>query len=139
VTEIMINGPERIYIEKGGRLQMTGSTFRDHEHLMQLVQRIIAPLGRRLDASRPYVDARLAGGSRLHAIIQPIALDGPVVTISGFAGGRVTASDLVSLESLSEEMGGYLAAEVRRGANIVVSGGNSSGKTTMLNVLSAFI
>lgn len=139
VTEIMINGPERIYIEKGGRLQMTGSTFRDHEHLMQLVQRIIAPLGRRLDASRPYVDARLADGSRLHAIIQPIALDGPVVTIRRFAVERLTADDLVALESLTEEMVRYLASEVGRGANILVSGGTSSGKTTMLNVLSAFI
>src|SRR5690606_29429325 len=120
VTEIMINGPERIYIEKGGRLQMTGSTFRDHEHLMQLVQRIIAPLGRRLDASRPYVDARLADGSRLHAIIQPIALDGPVVTIRRFAVERLTADDLVALESLTEEMVRYLASEVRRGANILV-------------------
>lgn len=139
VTEIMINGPGRIYIEKAGRLQMTGSTFRDDEHLMQLVQRIIAPLGRRLDASMPYVDARLADGSRLHAIIQPIALDGPVVTIRRFAVERLTAADLVGLESLTQQMVGFLESEVRRGANILISGGTSSGKTTMLNVLSAFI
>lgn len=139
ITEIMINGPACIYIERAGRLEPTDTVFRDSEHLMQLVQRIIAPLGRRLDASQPYVDARLPDGSRLHAIIAPVALEGPVVTIRRFATHRLQAADLVGRQALSQEMMTFLQGEIARGANLLVSGGTSSGKTTMLNALSAFI
>jgi pilus assembly protein CpaF len=139
VSEIMINGPKCIYIEREGRLQRSDKTFVDNGHVMRIIDKVIAPLGRRLDEASPMVDARLPDGSRVNAIIPPLALAGPCVTIRKFSRDPFTAEDLVSFGSMTEKMRTFLNACVKARLNVLVSGGTGSGKTTTLNVLSSFI
>ncbi len=139
VTEIMINGPKHIFIERLGKLHLTKVQFHDNAHLMNIIDRIIAPLGRRLDESSPLVDARLADGSRVNVIIPPLALNGPCMTIRKFTKNPLTIENLIGFGSLSEDMAGFLRACVAARLNIVVAGGTGSGKTTTLNVLSSFV
>lgn len=139
VTEIMVNGPEQVYVERGGKLYSSDVRFDDNDHVMRIVDRIVSPLGRRIDESSPYVDARLPDGSRVNAIIPPISLVGPVVTIRKFARTPLTISDLIRNGSMNEQMAEFLRACVLARLNLVVSGGTGSGKTTLLNVLSSFI
>ncbi|MEX0709724.1 MAG: CpaF family protein [Chloroflexota bacterium] len=139
VTEVMVNGPQQVYIEREGKLEMTNVTFQNDEHVMKIVQRIIAPIGRRIDESSPMVDARLADGSRVNAIIPPLSLVGPVLTIRKFAATPFTVEDLIRFGTATTEMFEFLEACVKARLNIFVSGGTGSGKTTMLNILSSFI
>ncbi|MDI6709516.1 MAG: CpaF family protein [Thermoanaerobacterales bacterium] len=139
VNEVMVNGPHRVYVERKGRLELTSVEFRDNEHILHIIEKIVTPLGRRIDESMPMVDARLPDGSRVNAIIPPLALDGPTLTIRKFARERLRIEDLVRLGTLNQEMARFLEACVRARLNIVVSGGTGSGKTTTLNVLSSFI
>ncbi len=139
ISEIMVNGPKQIYIEKRGKLIKSDVVFNNDEHVLRIIDRIVAPLGRRIDESSPMVDARLPDGSRVNAIIRPLSLVGPVVTIRKFRKESLTVADLVRFGSLTEEMGEFLSACVRARLNIVVAGGTGSGKTTTLNILSSFI
>jgi len=139
VTEVMVNGPFQIYVERHGRLELTDKRFRDNTHVMQIIERIVAPLGRRVDEKSPMVDARLSDGSRVNAIIPPLALKGPTVTIRKFSKDPFTMTDLVNFGTLSNECAQFLKAAVEGRLNIVISGGTASGKTTTLNVLSSFI
>ena len=139
ITEVMVNGPRQIYIERSGRLERVDVTFGNDEHVMRIVDRIISPLGRRIDESSPMVDARLADGSRVNAIISPLSLVGPVVTIRKFSAHPFTVEDLVRFGTATPEMFDFLKACVEARLNIFVSGGTGSGKTTTLNVLSSFI
>jgi pilus assembly protein CpaF len=139
ISEIMVNGPHQIYIEQKGRLTLTDVKFLNESHVLRIIERIIAPLGRRIDESSPMVDARLADGSRVNAIIRPLSLVGPAVTIRKFKEETLTVKDLVKFGSISEQMGDFLQACVEARLNIVVSGGTGSGKTTLLNILSNFI
>lgn len=139
VNEIMVNGPRSVFVEQNGRLFRTDVRFRDDEHVMRVVERIVSPLGRRVDESQPYVDARLPDGSRVNVIIPPLSLIGPVITIRKFSKRPLTPDDLVRLGTLSAPVVDFLRACVEVRLNIVVSGGTGSGKTTLLNVLSGFI
>jgi len=139
ITEIMVNGPSQIYVEKKGLLEKTGVQFMDDQQLRTVIERVLAPIGRRIDESQPYVDGRLLDGSRVNAIIPPLSLVGPVLTIRKFSKRKLTVDDLVRLGSLSQEAADFLGACVRARKNIVVSGGTGSGKTTLLNILSNFI
>ncbi|RRR65812.1 MAG: CpaF family protein [Candidatus Viridilinea halotolerans] len=139
VSEIMINGPKRIYVEKKGKLICSDVTFDGDEHVLRIIDRIVAPLGRRVDESSPMVDARLPDGSRVNAIIRPLALNGPTVTIRKFRKDKLEVSDLVRFGSMSQEMADFLSACVLARTNVVVAGGTGSGKTTLLNILSSFI
>lgn len=139
INEVMVNGPHQVYVERNGRLEKTGVDFRDDEHVMHIIEKIVIPLGRRIDESSPMVDARLPDGSRVNAIIPPLALDGPTITIRKFARERLTMDDLVRMGTLSPEMARLLETCVRARLNTVVSGGTGSGKTTTLNILSYFI
>jgi pilus assembly protein CpaF len=139
LTEVMVNGPQQVYIEREGKLELTNVTFQNDEHVMKIIQRIIAPIGRRVDESSPMVDARLADGSRVNAIIPPLSLVGPVITIRKFAATPYTVDDLVRFGTATPEMFEFLEACVKARLNIFVSGGTGSGKTTMLNILSSFI
>lgn len=139
VSEIMVNGPLQIYAERKGKLQLTPIQFRDNEHVMNIIEKIVAPLGRRIDESSPMVDARLPDGSRVNAIVPPLALNGPTVTIRKFAKDPLKITDLVRFGTLTEEMAIFIDACVKARLNIFVSGGTGSGKTTTLNVLSSFI
>ncbi len=139
VSEIMVSGTERIYVERRGVLQQTMSRFETDDQIRQVIVRIAASVGRRIDESSPMVDARLADGSRVNAVIPPLAVDGPVLTIRKFSADTLTAEDLVAYGSLTEEAVGLLTAAVKGRLNIVVSGGTGSGKTTFLNMLSSFI
>lgn len=139
VTEIMINGPKHIFVERLGKLHLTKVQFHDDMHLMNIIERIIAPLGRRIDESSPLVDARLEDGSRVNIIIPPLSLIGPCVTIRKFTKEPLSVENLIGFGSLSETMAGFLRACIAARLNIVVSGGTGSGKTTTLNVLSSFI
>ncbi|MBN1178291.1 MAG: CpaF family protein [Anaerolineae bacterium] len=139
ISEIMVNGPKSIYVEKSGRLTRVRSTFESDEHLMRIIERIVAPLGRRIDESVPYVDARLQDGSRVNAIIPPLSLVGPVLTIRKFFKVPLTPEKLVEYGSVSAEGMEFLKACVKGKLNIIVSGGTGTGKTTFLNVLSGFI
>jgi pilus assembly protein CpaF len=139
ITEVMVNGPQQVYIEREGRLELTNVTFQNDEHVMKIIQRIIAPIGRRVDESSPMVDARLADGSRVNAIIPPLSLVGPVVTIRKFSATPFTVEDLIRFGTSTPEMFEFLEACVKARLNIFVSGGTGSGKTTMLNILSSFI
>lgn len=139
ISEIMVNGPKKVYVEKRGKIQLTDVTFVDEQHVLRVIDRIVAPLGRRIDESSPMVDARLPDGSRVNAVIRPIALCGPTLSIRKFRKEGITIEDLIRFGSLTREMAEFLAACVRASLNIVVSGGTGSGKTTMLNVLSSFI
>ncbi len=139
VTEIMVNGPNLVYVERNGKLQETDIRFRDNEDLMRIIDRIVAPLGRRVDESSPMVDARLPDGSRVNIIIPPLALNGPCMSIRKFSRTTLGMEDLIRLGALSQPMAEFLRACVLARCNIVVSGGTSSGKTTFLNVLSSFL
>jgi len=139
ITEVMVNGPQQVYIEREGMLELTNVTFQNDEHVHKVIQRIIAPIGRRIDESSPMVDARLADGSRVNAIIPPLSLVGPVVTIRKFSATPFTVDDLVRFGTATPEMFEFLEACVKARLNIFVSGGTGSGKTTMLNILSSFI
>jgi pilus assembly protein CpaF len=139
ITELMVNGPQQVYIEREGKLELTNVTFQNDEHVMKIIQRIIAPIGRRVDESSPMVDARLADGSRVNAIIPPLSLVGPVITIRKFSATPFTVDDLVRFGTATPEMFEFLEACVKARLNIFVSGGTGSGKTTMLNILSSFI
>ena len=139
ITEVMINGPKKIFVERKGKLQLTNVQFHDDAHLMTIIERIVSPLGRRVDESSPLVDARLADGSRVNAIVPPLSLIGPCVTIRKFTKNPLSIDNLVGFGTLSEEMAEFLEACVKARLNIMVSGGTGSGKTTTLNVLSSFI
>ncbi len=139
VTEVMVNGPNRIFVERAGKLFETGAKFFDDRHLITIIQRIVEPLGRHVDEASPMVDARLPDGSRVNAIIPPLALDGSSVTIRKFAKYKLTTDDLVKFGSMTKDIALFLEEAVRARQNIVVSGGTGSGKTTLLNVLSQFI
>ena len=139
LTEVMVNGPQQVYIEREGKLELTNVTFQNDEHVMKIIQRIIAPIGRRVDESSPMVDARLADGSRVNAIIPPLSLVGPVITIRKFSATPYTVDDLVRFGTATPEMFEFLEACVKARLNIFVAGGTGSGKTTMLNILSSFI
>jgi len=139
VTEIMVNGAKNIYVERRGKLQKVPLSFENNEHVMRIIERIVAPLGRRIDESSPYVDARLPDGSRVNAIIPPISLVGPVLTIRKFSRTPISVDQLVQFGSITPEALTFLDACVKARLNIVISGGTGSGKTTLLNVLSSFI
>ncbi|MCA0983412.1 CpaF family protein [Halobacillus yeomjeoni] len=139
VSEVMVNGPDHVYCEQNGKLKLTRITFRDDEHVMSIIEKIVSPLGRRIDESSPMVDARLPDGSRVNAIIPPLALNGPTLTIRKFSKDPFTVENLVEFGTLSEEMAVFIEACVKARLNIFVSGGTGSGKTTTLNVLSNFI
>jgi len=139
VTEIMVNGPQHIYVEKKGKIFITGEHFLSNEQLMTVIDRIVSPIGRRVDESSPIVDARLADGSRVNAIIAPLSLVGPVLTIRKFAQKKLTVEDLIGFGALNAQMADFLRVCVQLRKNIIVSGGTGSGKTTLLNVISSFI
>ncbi|GLB29827.1 type II secretion system protein E [Lacrimispora amygdalina] len=139
ISEIMVNSARQIYIERGGRLEQTAASFRDDAHVLKVINRIVSSVGRRCDEATPMVDARLADGSRVNAIIPPIALKGPSITIRKFSSTPLKIGDLIGYGSLSSQMAGFLEAAVKGRCNIIVSGGTGSGKTTLLNVLSGYI
>ncbi|MGE5329055.1 MAG: CpaF family protein [Deltaproteobacteria bacterium] len=139
VSEIMVNGPEQVYVEKHGKLVLSDVRFRDDQHIMHVIEKIVAPIGRRIDESSPMVDARLPDGSRVNAIIPPLALNGPTLTIRKFSENPLTVNDLIKFGTLTPNIAMFIKACVEARLNIVVSGGTGSGKTTTLNVLSAFI
>ena len=139
VSEVMVNGPNQVYAERKGKLILTDIRFRDDAHVMHVIEKIVSPLGRRIDESSPMVDARLPDGSRVNAVIPPLALKGPSITIRKFAKDPFTVDDLIRFGTLTKDMADLLKACVEGKLNIVVSGGTGSGKTTTLNVLSSFI
>jgi pilus assembly protein CpaF len=139
ITEVMVNGAKNIYIERRGKISRVPMTFENNDHVMRIIERIVAPLGRRIDESSPYVDARLPDGSRVNAIIPPLSLVGPVLTIRKFAKNPITVDQLIQFGSVTPEAMQLLDACVKARLNIVISGGTGSGKTTFLNVLSGFI
>jgi pilus assembly protein CpaF len=139
ISDILVNRFDRVYIERNGKLEETDVVFKDDRHLQLIIERIVSSVGRRIDESSPMVDARLKDGSRVNAIIPPLALDGPALSIRRFRTGRLGAQDLVERETLTQPMLDFLAAAVACRLNIIVSGGTGAGKTTLLNVLSGFI
>ncbi len=139
ISEIMVNGPKNVYVEKGGNLVKTPVNFRDDKHLLQIIDRIVSRVGRRVDEICPMVDARLPDGSRVNAIIPPLALDGPSVTIRRFGSNPLKLEDLLNYKSLTPEMVMLLEGAMKAKLNIIISGGTGSGKTTLLNTLSSFI
>jgi pilus assembly protein CpaF len=139
ITEIMVNGPKNVYIERKGKLHRVPVTFENNDHVMRIIDRIVAPLGRRIDESSPYVDARLQDGSRVNAVIPPISLVGPTLTIRKFSKNPITVDQLIQFGSISPEAVQFLKACVESRLNILISGGTGSGKTTFLNVMSSFI
>ncbi len=139
VNDILVNGPQRIFVERAGKLELTDVTFKDERHLLRIIDKIVSAVGRRVDESNPYVDARLADGSRFNAMIPPVAVDGSLVSIRKFKKEKLGIDDLVRFGAFSEEMAMYLEAAVATRLNVVVSGGTGSGKTTTLNALSSFI
>jgi pilus assembly protein CpaF len=139
ISEIMVNGPDKIYIERKGEIIRSDIVFRDDEHVMNIIDRIVSSVGRRIDESSPMVDARLADGSRVNVIIPPLSLSGPVITIRKFSSTPIKAEQLLDFGSLSRKMIAFLEACVKGKLNIIVSGGTGSGKTTLLNALSSFI
>ncbi|WP_226623062.1 ATPase, T2SS/T4P/T4SS family [Alloyangia pacifica] len=139
VSDILVNGPHQIFVERSGKLQLSDVTFKDERHLMRIIDKIVSAVGRRVDESNPYVDARLADGSRFNAMVPPIAVDGSLVSIRKFKKDKLGIDDLVQFGAFTEEMAVYLQAAVATRLNIIVSGGTGSGKTTTLNALSSFI
>jgi pilus assembly protein CpaF len=139
VADIMINGPRRVFVEKAGRIVRSEVSFRNNEHLLQIIDRIVSRIGRRVDETSPMVDARLPNGSRVNAIIPPLALDGPVVTIRMFGSKPLGKDDLLGFKAFTPEMLQLLEASMKARLNIIISGGTGSGKTTLLNTLSSFI
>jgi len=139
ISEIMVNGPKQIFVEKSGRLELADAKFKDNNHVLHVIKKIVSPIGRRIDESSPMVDARLPNGSRVNAIIPPLAIDGPSITIRKFAEDPFTVDDLIGFGTLTGKMAELLRYCVEGRLNIIVSGGTGSGKTTTLNVLSSFI
>ena len=139
VTEVMVNRADQIYCERFGKLELTDIQFRDQEHIRHVIDKIVTPLGRRVDESSPMVDARLPDGSRVNAIIPPLSLNGAVLTIRKFSVDPYTVEDLIGFGSITQGMAAFLAACVKIKLNCLVSGGSGAGKTTLLNVLSSFI
>jgi pilus assembly protein CpaF len=139
ITEIMVNGAKNIYVERRGKIVRVPVAFESNDHVMRIIDRIVAPLGRRIDESSPYVDARLPDGSRVNAVIPPISLVGPIVTIRKFSKNPITVEQLINYGSVTAECIEFLKACVESRLNIVISGGTGSGKTTLLNILSGFI
>src|SRR5580765_2623243 len=139
ISDILVNRHDLVYVEREGKLEETDVVFKDDRHLLQIIERIVSVVGRRIDESSPMVDARLADGSRVNAVIAPIALDGPTVSIRRFRTEKMAAKDLVDREALTQPMLEFLQAAVGSRLNVIVSGGTGAGKTTMLNVLSGFI
>jgi len=139
ISDILVNRFDRVYIERAGKLELTGLSFKDNTHLMQIIERIVSRVGRRVDESSPMVDARLADGSRVNAIIPPLAIDGPCLSIRRFGREPITARQMIENHSLTEAMLELLSAMVKGRLNILISGGTGAGKTTLLNVLSGYI
>lgn len=139
ITEVMVNGPYKVYVEKHGKVKLTPVKFRDNDQVMNVIDKIVSPLGRRIDESSPMVDARLPDGSRVNAIIPPLALNGPTITIRKFSKDPYTINNLIEFGTVTKDMAQFLDACVKAKLNIFISGGTGSGKTTTLNVLSAFI
>jgi pilus assembly protein CpaF len=139
VNDILVNGPQRIFVERGGKLTLTDITFRDERHLLRIIDKIVSAVGRRVDESNPYCDARLQDGSRFNCMVPPVAVDGSLVSIRKFKKEKLGINDLVRFGAFTEEMAAYLQAAVSCRLNIIVSGGTGSGKTTTLNALSSFI
>jgi len=139
ISDILVNGPNQIFIERFGKLQLSDVTFKDERHLLRIIDKIVSAVGRRVDESNPYVDARLADGSRFNAMVPPIAVDGSLVSIRKFKKDKLAIDDLVRFGAFTEEMAAYLQAAVATRLNVIVSGGTGSGKTTTLNALSSFI
>ncbi len=139
VNDILVNGPHQIFVERAGKLMLSDVTFKDEKHLLRIIDKIVSAVGRRVDESNPYVDARLADGSRFNAMVPPVAVDGSLVSIRKFKKDKLGIDDLVSFGAFSEEMAAYLQAAVATRLNVIVSGGTGSGKTTTLNALSSFI
>ena len=139
INDILVNGPKQIFVERNGKLQLTDVTFKDERHLMRIIDKIVSAVGRRVDESNPYVDARLADGSRFNAMVPPIAVDGSLVSIRKFKKEKLGIDELVKFGAFTEEMAAYLQAAVSTRLNVIVSGGTGSGKTTTLNALSSFI
>ncbi len=139
VNDILVNGPQQIFVERDGKLELTDVTFKDEKHLLRIIDKIVSAVGRRVDESNPYVDARLADGSRFNAMVGPIAVDGSLVSIRKFKKEKLGIDELVKFGAFTEEMAAYLQAAVACRLNVIVSGGTGSGKTTTLNALSSFI
>ncbi|WP_370287211.1 CpaF family protein [Pseudooceanicola nanhaiensis] len=139
VADILVNGPQQIFVERNGKLELSDVTFKDEKHLLRIIDKIVSAVGRRVDESNPYVDARLADGSRFNAMVPPIAVDGSLVSIRKFKKEKLGIDELVKFGAFSEEMAAYLQAAVACRLNVIVSGGTGSGKTTTLNALSSFI
>ncbi|WP_103332663.1 CpaF family protein [Pseudotabrizicola formosa] len=139
VNDILVNGPKRIFVERGGKLSLTDITFKDERHLLRIIDKIVSAVGRRVDESNPYCDARLADGSRFNCMVPPVAVDGSLVSIRKFKKDKLGIADLVRFGAFTEEMAAYLQAAVATRLNVIVSGGTGSGKTTTLNALSSFI
>ena len=139
VNDILVNGPQQIFVERAGKLELTDTQFKDERHLLRIIDKIVSAVGRRVDESNPYVDARLADGSRFNAMVPPIAVDGSLVSIRKFKKDKLGIDDLVRFGAFTEEMAAYLQAAVSTRLNVIVSGGTGSGKTTTLNALSSFI
>ncbi len=139
VNDILVNGPQQVFIEKHGKLTLSDVTFKDEKHLLRIIDKIVSAVGRRVDESNPYVDARLTDGSRFNAMVPPVAVDGSLVSIRKFKKDKLGIDDLIDFGAFSEEMAAYLQAAVATRLNIIVSGGTGSGKTTTLNALSSFI
>ncbi|MCC6500892.1 MAG: CpaF family protein [Anaerolineales bacterium] len=139
ISEVMVNGPKKIYIEKNGKLAKSPVTFDDDAHVLRIIDRIVLPLGRRVDADSPTVDARLPDGSRVNAVVPPVAIDGPAITIRKFKKDKLSIQQLIEYGSLTPNMAEFIRACVIARLNIVISGGTGSGKTTLLNVLSSYI
>lgn len=139
VSDILVNGPKRIFIERKGKLELSDITFKDEKHLLRIIDKIVSAVGRRVDESTPYVDARLQDGSRFNAMVPPVAVDGSLVSIRKFKKDKLGIDDLIAFGAFNEEMAAYLQAAVATRLNVIVSGGTGSGKTTTLNALSSFI
>jgi len=139
ISDILVNRFDRVYVERGGKLEITGLTFKDNQHLMQIIDRIVSRIGRRVDESSPMVDARLQDGSRVNAIIPPLALDGACLSIRRFGRDPITARNMLDNKTLTEPMLELLSAMVKGRLNLLISGGTGAGKTTVLNVLSGYI
>ncbi|MEB8387479.1 CpaF family protein [Rhodobacteraceae bacterium KMM 6894] len=139
VNDILVNGPQQIFVERDGKLELSDITFKDEKHLLRIIDKIVSAVGRRVDESNPYVDARLQDGSRFNAMVPPVAVDGSLVSIRKFKKDKLGIDDLVRFGAFSEEMAAYLQAAVACRLNVIVSGGTGSGKTTTLNALSSFI
>jgi pilus assembly protein CpaF len=139
ISEVMVNGYNKVYVERNGVLERTGLRFDDNDHVVRIINRIVLPLGRRIDQDSPTVDARLPDGSRVNAVIPPVAIDGPTLTIRKFSKERLGVIDLIRLGSITDTMAQFLEACVKAHLNIIISGGTGSGKTTLLNILSRYI